>query len=72
MTGPNTNVEKQPNLSNLADQLSEGFSVLLHEYCVLREQQQQLEDQLEYAKKQVRMINFLLSFMMNIHLALDL
>jgi hypothetical protein len=46
--------EAQSNVTELADQLVEGFVALSGEYQVLFDQQKQLESKLSWAKQQVR------------------
>lgn len=44
----------QQNVTQLADQLAEGFAALSGEYQALFDQQRQLETKLSWAKQQVR------------------
>jgi hypothetical protein len=46
--------EAQSNVTELAEQLVEGFAALSGEYQVLFDQQKQLESKLSWAKQQVR------------------
>jgi chaperonin cofactor prefoldin len=46
--------EAQSNVTELAEQLAEGFAALSGEYQVLFDQQKQLESKLSWAKQQVR------------------
>lgn len=46
--------QPQSNVTELAEQLVEGFAVLSGEYQVLFDSQKQLESKLSWAKQQVR------------------
>jgi len=68
--------EAKRDVTQLADQLAEGFTALSGEYQALFDQQRQLECKLSWAKQQVSIIAFSFlgstSSLMMIHLALDL